>query len=92
MDFSLPGSSIYGIFQVRVLEWGSIAFSETASYLKIKTTFVLINFDFEAFNPEPRTHYFLVHFLYDIKYLVDAYDMSSNTESIQLKYYSALNH
>ena len=28
MDCSLPGSSIYGIFQVGVLEWGAIAFSE----------------------------------------------------------------
>ena len=28
MDFSLPGSSIHGIFQARVLEWGAIAFSE----------------------------------------------------------------
>ena len=27
MDYSLPGSSIYGIFQARVLEWGVIAFS-----------------------------------------------------------------
>ena len=29
MDCSLPGSSIHGIFQVRVLEWGAIAFSMT---------------------------------------------------------------
>ena len=28
MDYSLPGSSIHGIFQARVLEWGAIAFSE----------------------------------------------------------------
>ena len=28
MDRSLPGSSIHGIFQARVLEWGAIAFSE----------------------------------------------------------------
>ena len=28
MDCSLPGSSVYGIFQARVLEWGAIAFSE----------------------------------------------------------------
>ena len=28
MDCSLPGSSIRGIFQARVLEWGAIAFSE----------------------------------------------------------------
>ena len=28
MDRSLPGSSIHGIFQARVLEWGAIAFSD----------------------------------------------------------------
>ena len=28
MDQSLPGSSIHGIFQARVLEWGATAFSE----------------------------------------------------------------
>ena len=28
MDCSLPGSSVHGIFQARVLEWGAIAFSE----------------------------------------------------------------
>ena len=28
MDRSLPGSSIHGIFQARVLEWGAIAFSQ----------------------------------------------------------------
>ena len=30
MDCSLPGSSIHGIFQARVLEWGAIDFSATA--------------------------------------------------------------
>jgi len=28
MDCSLPGSSIHGIFQARVLEWAAIAFSD----------------------------------------------------------------
>ena len=28
MDCSLPGSTIHGIFQARVLEWGAIAFSD----------------------------------------------------------------
>ena len=32
MDCSLPGSSIPGIFQARVLEWGAIAFSDTDYY------------------------------------------------------------
>ena len=27
MDCSLPGSSVHGIFQARVLEWGANAFS-----------------------------------------------------------------
>ena len=27
MDCSLPGSSVHGIFQARVLEWGAIASS-----------------------------------------------------------------
>ena len=27
MDCSPPGSSIHGIFQAKVLEWGAIAFS-----------------------------------------------------------------
>ena len=33
MDYSLPGSSIHGIFQARVLEWGAIAFSIPSNYL-----------------------------------------------------------
>ena len=28
MDCSLPGSSVHGIFQAKVLEWGAIAFSD----------------------------------------------------------------
>ena len=33
MDYSLPGSSVHGIFQARVLECGAIAFSATFSTL-----------------------------------------------------------
>ena len=28
MDYRLPGSSIHGVFQARVLEWGAIAFRD----------------------------------------------------------------
>ena len=42
MDCSLPGSSVHGVFQARVLEWGVIAFSYKASkrikYLGINLT------------------------------------------------------
>ena len=38
MDCSLPGSSVHGIFQARVLEWGAIAFSELSPrVMEIKT-------------------------------------------------------
>ena len=36
MDCSPPGSSISGIFQVRVLEWGAIAISDERAYLFVK--------------------------------------------------------
>ena len=39
MDCSLPGSSVHGVFQARVLEWGAIAFSVSLviqSYLRGK--------------------------------------------------------
>ena len=32
VDCSLPGSSVHGIFQARVLEWNVIAFSRTVAY------------------------------------------------------------
>ena len=44
MDCSPPGSSIHGIFQARVVEWGAIAFSglrleflKRRNYLKVKS-------------------------------------------------------
>ena len=46
MDCSLPGFSIHGIFQARVLEWGAIAFSDLiivkAIYVK-PTANIIIN-------------------------------------------------
>ena len=35
MDCSLPGSSIHGIFQARVLEWVAIAFSDITLYIHV---------------------------------------------------------
>ena len=37
MDCSLPGSSIHGIFQARVLEWSAIAFSVQDPLLILKS-------------------------------------------------------
>ena len=37
MDCSLPGSSVHGIFQARVLEWIAIAFFAPGAYYVINT-------------------------------------------------------
>ena len=37
MDFSLPGSSVHGIFQARVLEWGAIAFSARHQQISVNS-------------------------------------------------------
>ena len=42
MDCSLPGSSIHGIFQARVLEWGAIAFFFILLYIFFITTFIIV--------------------------------------------------
>ena len=39
MDCSLPGSSIHGIFQARVLDWGAIAFSLWSHEQGVNNTF-----------------------------------------------------
>ena len=42
MDCSPPGSSVHGIFQARVLEWGAIAFSKSI-YNLLKSFFPLLS-------------------------------------------------
>ena len=42
MDSSPPGSSVHGIFQARVLEWGAIAFSAWTSYDTLLLKFILM--------------------------------------------------
>ena len=42
MDYSLPGSSVHGIFQARVLEWGAIAFSAGDCYQTFKQKIIPI--------------------------------------------------
>ena len=42
MNCSLPGSSVHGIFQARILEWGAIAFSRMRPWLVSKQTRTLM--------------------------------------------------
>ena len=41
MDCSLQGSSVHGISQARVLEWGAIAFSEE---IGIELSYIVVTF------------------------------------------------
>ena len=41
MDCSLPGSSVHGIFQAGILEWGAIAFSVTG-HKNLKSILLLL--------------------------------------------------
>ena len=50
-DCSLPGSSIHGIFQARVLEWGAIAFSEIVQ----QTNFISLVASLSATSPFSET-------------------------------------
>ena len=57
MDCSLPGSSVHGIFQARVLEWGAIALSVPHFYLPTKmnsSNFPSVGFNFNSF-PSPNS-------------------------------------
>ena len=50
MDCSLPGSSVHGIFQARVLEWGAIAFS---AFSVVSEAEVDVFLDFSCFFFDP---------------------------------------
>jgi len=45
MDCSPPGSSVHGIFQARVLEWGAIAFSKSYFHLLVIVNNAAVNTD-----------------------------------------------
>ena len=63
MDWSLPGSSVHGIFQSRVLEWGAIAFSVSCSYPTPKMRFKCLFGDQEPCPILIVFHFILVCFI-----------------------------
>ena len=58
VDCSLPGSSIHGISQARVLEWGAIAFS---NYILIQKRLKFLLYNFYFFS---RSHNFFISISY----------------------------
>ena len=58
MDYSLLGSSVHGIFQARILEWGAIAFSvynSSQSYL-LKQTEIIFRSELLKFKSSLRSY------------------------------------
>ena len=53
MDCSLPGSSVHGIFQARVLEWVATAFSTCSLYSKL----IQLNFGRTTMKTQLRVKY-----------------------------------
>ena len=61
IDWSLPASSIHGIFQARVLEWSAIAFSNQGSKPG------LLNWECIVLTTGPPGH--LPGFIFELEYL-----------------------
>ena len=60
MDCSLPGSSIYVIFQARILEWVAISFSRRSSPLRDRTwVFCIVHRCFTVWATGVHSHSFL---------------------------------
>ena len=75
MDCSQPGSSVHGIFQARVLEWGAIAFSNLAypakktinSIRRVNVSITPKHFLLPLFFFNFLLLYFYFHFFVEIK-------------------------
>ena len=57
MDCSLPGSSVHGIFQARVLEWVAISFSRDLPDPGIKPGSPALQTDVLLSEPPGKTHW-----------------------------------
>ena len=53
--YSLPGSSVHGIFQARVLEWGAIAFSVLVIYFIFNSMQLLTSYGTVSISPSLHT-------------------------------------
>ena len=80
MDCSLPGSSVHGIFQARVLEWGASAFSnslviprnsyQTTTYQRKQRFHCSVSYIFSVLQLDPNRVYTLHMTDMSLKYLL----------------------
>ena len=75
MDCSLPGSSVHGIFQARVLEWGAIAFSSWSLLKLISIKSVM-----------PPNHLNLCHLFLLLPSLFPSIGVFSNESALHIRW------
>ena len=71
MDCSLAGSSVHGIFQARVLEWGAIAFSECGLDLGLKKSllrFLNVTWTYRKLNLIQQVNFFFFFLMRQMRY------------------------
>ena len=89
MDCSLPGSSVHGICQVRVLEWGAIAFSGSqlrALIFQTRKSYLLQQSSFSPFlDCETRWlfNHFTIFFFFLLHTLFHAFFNSNFMSSVK---------
>ena len=71
MDYSLPGSSIHGIFQARVLEWVAISFSRVSSWPRDRTHIWCIGKQIFTTEPPGKTTYIYMSILFNPQDILD---------------------
>ena len=72
MDCTLPGLSVHGIFQARVLEWGAIAFSDWPELPALyRRSLLVICFQYSVYTSTPRFWFCLQHCLVSIKSVLE---------------------
>ena len=85
MDCNLPGSSVHGVSQARILEWVAISFSRGSSWLRDQTQVSCIAADSLTSEPPGKPHMYTTHkhvysnyFPFPPELLLSSFSQSSN--------------
>ena len=88
-DYSLPGSSIHGVFWATVLEWGAIAFSVSfLVIIKCSNQSYSVSMDSMKNNNNYKRHWIHIHFSFSEKwYKLSLFLSSQANHYIDILYY-----
>ena len=79
MDYNLPGSSVHGVLQARILEWIAISFSRVSSWSRNRTQVSYIAGRFFTRWATRETHViFLMAVFNQIRSILKSYSLLEN--------------